>query len=197
VNETCSPAEQAAIAAFKNGASVNRVAGLIGRTPGSIEWLLKKNGLKRNDHRKPRADEAGDAIAAAASQSVRKPPPSPDADRATVSRGDEALRRDPASYWRDAALQDAVFEARERLEALSGPGAVPPAAPNPARERVREIEAMLHDSSGLGQRRYWSDPALREDYAKALADVHGGAGMMAAETSFAASDDVVVAGLAD
>src|SRR5271156_5289338 len=53
VNETCSPAEQAAIAAFKNGASVNRVAALIGRTPGSVEWLLKKNGLKKNDHRKP------------------------------------------------------------------------------------------------------------------------------------------------
>jgi hypothetical protein len=134
-------------------------------------------------------DDGADAVA--------EPPPSPDADRTTVSRGDEALRRDPASYWRDAALQDAVFEARERLEALSGPGAAPPAAPNPARERVREIEAMLHDSSGSGQRRYWSDPALREDYAKALADVHGGAGMMAAETSFAASGDVTVAGIAD
>ena len=72
VNETCSPAEQAAIAAFKNGASVNRVAGLVGLTPGSVEWLLKKNGLKRNDHRKPRADEAGDAIAAPAAQSARK-----------------------------------------------------------------------------------------------------------------------------
>jgi hypothetical protein len=72
VNRTCSPAEQAALAAFKNGASVNRVAGLVGRTPGSVEWLLKKNGLKRNDHRKPRADESGDAIAAPASQSFRK-----------------------------------------------------------------------------------------------------------------------------
>jgi hypothetical protein len=72
VNQTCSSAERAAIAAFKNGASVNRVAGLIGRTPGSVEWLLKKNGLKRNDHRKPQADESGDAIAAPAAQSSRK-----------------------------------------------------------------------------------------------------------------------------
>jgi hypothetical protein len=72
VKETCSPAEQAAIAAFKNGASVNRVAGLIGRKPGSVEWLLKKNGLKRNDHRKPRADEAGDAIPVPTAQSCRK-----------------------------------------------------------------------------------------------------------------------------
>ena len=72
MNEICSPAEQAAIAAFKNGASVNRVATLIGRTPGSVEWLLKKNGLKRNDHRKPRADEGGDAIAAPAVQSCRR-----------------------------------------------------------------------------------------------------------------------------
>jgi hypothetical protein len=69
VKETCSPAEHAAIAAFKNGASLNRVAGLIGRTPGSVEWLLKKNGLKRNDHRKPRRHEPGDAIAAPAAQS--------------------------------------------------------------------------------------------------------------------------------
>jgi hypothetical protein len=72
VNETCSPAEQAAIAAFKNGASVNRVAALIGRTPGSVEWLLKKNGLKKNDHRKPRTDESGDAVASPAVQSFRK-----------------------------------------------------------------------------------------------------------------------------
>jgi hypothetical protein len=72
VNETCSSAEQAAIAAFKNGASVNRVAVLIGRTPGSVEWLLKKNGLKKNDHRKPRTDESGDAVASPAVQSFRK-----------------------------------------------------------------------------------------------------------------------------
>jgi hypothetical protein len=72
VNETCSPAEQAAIAAFKNGASVNRVAALIGRTPGSVEWLLNKNGLKKNDHRKPRTDESGDAVASPAVQSFRK-----------------------------------------------------------------------------------------------------------------------------
>jgi hypothetical protein len=71
VNETCSP-EQAAIAAFKNGASVNRVAALIGRTPGSVEWLLKKNGIKKNDHRKPRTDESGDAVASPAVQSFRK-----------------------------------------------------------------------------------------------------------------------------
>jgi hypothetical protein len=110
-------------------------------------------------------DDGPDAIA--------DTPPSPDADRAMVARGDEALRRDPASYWHDSALQDAVFEARERLKSLSAFAAAPAAPPNPARERVREIEAMLHDSSGAGQRRYWSDPALRDDYAKALAEVHG------------------------
>jgi hypothetical protein len=73
VDQTCSPAEQAAaIAAFKNGASVNAVAALLGRTPGSVEWLLKKSGLKRNDHKKPQPNEAGDAIAAPAAQSFRK-----------------------------------------------------------------------------------------------------------------------------
>jgi hypothetical protein len=45
VDQACSPAEHAAaIAAFKNGASVNAVAGLLGKTPGSVEWLLKKSG---------------------------------------------------------------------------------------------------------------------------------------------------------
>jgi hypothetical protein len=128
-------------------------------------------------------------------EAVAHPPPSPDTDRGTVARGEEAMRRDPASYWHDAALQDAVFEARERLESLSGSAAAPAAPPNPARERVREIEAMLHDSSGAGQRRYWSDPALRDDYAKALAAVHSDVGATAAEPGLAASEDVVVAGL--
>jgi|SRR5271163_4801224 len=48
VDQTCSPAERAAaISAFKNGASVNAVASMLGKTPGSVEWLLKKNGLKK------------------------------------------------------------------------------------------------------------------------------------------------------
>jgi hypothetical protein len=128
---------------------------------------------------------------------VADPSPTPDADRATVARGDEALRQDPASYWRDAALQDAVYEARERLETLSGPAAAPAAHPNPARERVREIEAMLHDASGAGQRRYWSDPALREDYARALAEVQGDGGATEALPGFAASEDVISAGRAE
>jgi hypothetical protein len=73
MDQTCSPAEQAtAIAAFKNGASVNAVAGLLGRTPGSVEWLLKKSGLKKNDHKKPLPNEAGDSIAAPAARSFRK-----------------------------------------------------------------------------------------------------------------------------
>lgn len=73
MDQTCSPAEQAAaISAFKNGASVNAVAGMLGKTPGSVEWLLKKNGLKRNDHKKPARHEAGNSIAAPAAQSYRK-----------------------------------------------------------------------------------------------------------------------------
>jgi hypothetical protein len=43
---------------------VDRVAALIGRTPGSVEWLLKKNGLKKNDHRKPRTEDAEHELAA-------------------------------------------------------------------------------------------------------------------------------------
>jgi hypothetical protein len=72
-DQTCSPDEQAvAISAFRNGASVNAVAALLGKSPGSVEWLLKKHGLKKNDHKKPLPHEAGDSIAAPAAQSFRK-----------------------------------------------------------------------------------------------------------------------------
>jgi hypothetical protein len=44
-DRTCSPDEQAAaISALRNGASVNAVAALLGKSPGSAEWLLKKLG---------------------------------------------------------------------------------------------------------------------------------------------------------
>src|SRR5262249_29040908 len=42
--------------------------------------------------------------------------PPPDEDRATLARADELLRTNPARYWADAELQDAVCEAHERLE---------------------------------------------------------------------------------
>src|SRR5262249_55352907 len=97
----------------------------------------------------------------------------PDEDRTTLARADKLLRSDPARYWGDAELQDAVFEARERL---SRPVAEADTqrAPHPAGQRVEEIEARLHDRGGDGQRRYWSDAGLRPDYAQALARLHGG-----------------------
>jgi hypothetical protein len=101
--------------------------------------------------------------------------PRPDEDRATVARADELLRNDPARYWGDIEVQDAAFEARERLEgvALAEGAALPPKA-SPDRQRIEEIEALLRDPSGDGQRRYWADAGLRTDYAQALARVHGG-----------------------
>jgi hypothetical protein len=105
---------------------------------------------------------------------VETPPPG--ADEATLARADELLRKDPARYWRDAELQDAVFDARERL---ARPADNPAAAPapdhnraHPDGQRVAEIEAMLHDPGGDGQRRYWSDADLRTDYAAALTRLH-------------------------
>ena len=41
------------------------------------------------------------------------------------------------------------------------------------RQRVAEIEAMLRDPSGAGQRRYWNDAALRGNYAEALGRLAG------------------------
>jgi hypothetical protein len=126
--------------------------------------------------------------------------PHPDADRATLARADELLRTDPTRYWDDAELQDAAFEARERLSSASverrpdgGDGAAsadaeriaeahggetpPLRGPDPHhtdRQRIAEVEALLRDPGGDGQRRYWSDAALRTGYAEALTRVHGG-----------------------
>jgi DNA-binding transcriptional MerR regulator len=112
--------------------------------------------------------------------------PRPDEDRATVARADELLRGDPARYWGDIELQDAAFEARERLDgvALAGRAAqASPAKAGPDQERISEIEALLRDPSGGGLRRYWTDAGLRTDYAHALARVHGGADGVVAESA--------------
>jgi hypothetical protein len=110
--------------------------------------------------------------------------PRPEEDRATLARAGELLRRDPAHYWGDGELQDAAFEARERLgnvaSDLGGDLAPtedtgrPPLKASGDRQRIAEIESLLHDPSGDGQRRYWNDAGLRADYAQALARLHGG-----------------------
>jgi hypothetical protein len=101
--------------------------------------------------------------------------PRPDEDRAVLSRADELLRNDPARYWGDIELQDAAFEARERLEAPTHPEVTAQPAPNASQDqrRINEIEALLRDPNGDGQRRYWTDAGLRADYAQALTRLHG------------------------
>jgi hypothetical protein len=108
--------------------------------------------------------------------------PRPEEDRATVARADDLLRTEPARYWNDIELQDAVFEARERLQGPAPDGSAPGGAPPPDpgsqhdRQRVAEIETLLRDPGGDGHRRYWNDAGLRADYADALARLHDGAG---------------------
>jgi hypothetical protein len=104
------------------------------------------------------------------------PAPHPDADRSTLADGDRLLRADPARYWRDAELQDALFEARERLGGAPAADAeAPPRTSTADRQRIDEIENLLRDPTGDGQRRYWNDGALRADYAQALARLQGDA----------------------
>ncbi len=110
--------------------------------------------------------------------------PRPEEDRAILARADELLRNNPARYWGDIELQDVAFEARERLDGLAlAEGTAPPPKANPDRQRIEEIEALLHDPSGDGQRRYWADAGLRTDYVQALARVHGGIGTADGESA--------------
>jgi hypothetical protein len=112
--------------------------------------------------------------------------PRPDEDRATVARADELLRTEPARYWSDMELQDAAFEARERLDGLAqaeGTAQASPAKASPDQQRIDEIEALFHDPSGDGLRRYWTDAGLRTDYAQALARRQGGPDSMDVESA--------------
>jgi hypothetical protein len=57
----CAPSEEAVIAAFKEGIAVAAIARSAGRTPRSIQWMLRKAGLRPNPHKRPSATEPGDA----------------------------------------------------------------------------------------------------------------------------------------
>jgi hypothetical protein len=64
------------------------------------------------------------------------------------------------------------------------------------RQRIEEIEALLRDPNGDGQRRYWTDAGLRTDYAQALARLHGDRGSLEGEgaaSSAAAPSDAGMA----
>src|SRR5216683_5265465 len=76
--------------------------------------------------------------------------PRPDEDRAILARADELLRSDPSRYWGDSELQDAAFEARERLSDLAPAEDATRLPPRTSgdRQRIEEIEALLHDPSG-------------------------------------------------
>ncbi|SRR5579871_140992 len=107
-------------------------------------------------------------------EAVMQPRPA-DEDRAVLAHADELLRSDPARYWGDVELQDAAFEAHERLNGVpSAPGSARPSEEiSRDQRRVEEIECLLRDPTGEGQRRYWTDAELRADYGQALARLHG------------------------
>jgi hypothetical protein len=124
--------------------------------------------------------------------------PSLDDDRAILTRADELLRNNPARYWQDIELQDAAFEARERL---GGPDPAenttqPSQRASQDRQRVQEIEALLRDPNGDGHRRYWTDAELRTEYAEALARLHGGIDTVGSQNAEAAPATPENAGIA-
>jgi hypothetical protein len=146
----------------RTGADEAQLAGAFARFAEDRGWPMEQRDGALDLYRAIRDDGPDAAIEA----------PAAEADRAALARADELLRTDPGRYWDDAELQDAVFEARERqIGPAAESGAAPPRGPDQA--RVDEIEALLRDPSGEGQRRYWSDAGLRTGYAQALARLHG------------------------
>ena len=89
----------------------------------------KRNSPRRSRNSPPRAaarrgqrDSVVDLYRAVRDQGLAAvvTAPRPEDDRATLARADELMRRDPARYWGDGELQDAAFEARERLGDAGG-----------------------------------------------------------------------------
>jgi hypothetical protein len=60
-DRTREPSEEAVIAAFKAGVAVAAIARHVGRSARSIQWTLRKAGLRPNPHKRPGALEPGDA----------------------------------------------------------------------------------------------------------------------------------------
>jgi hypothetical protein len=60
-NRPCPPSEEAVIAAYKDGVAVAAIARRAGKTPRAIEWMVRKAGLRSNPHKRPSAQEPGDA----------------------------------------------------------------------------------------------------------------------------------------
>jgi hypothetical protein len=113
-------------------------------------------------------------------------PVSAEADAATIAKATELMRTDPNAYWRNAELQEALFESLERQETdKSVPVETPPAtaadaalapdggarAASPGRvvdqRRRGEIEAQLGDPRSA----YWRGPqaeAMQQEYRNIL-----------------------------
>jgi hypothetical protein len=60
-HRTRAPSEEDVIAAFKAGVPIAAIARRAGRTRRSIQWTLRKAGLRPNPHKRPSATDTGDA----------------------------------------------------------------------------------------------------------------------------------------
>jgi len=65
--------EQAVVvSAFRDGVGVTAIARRTGRSRVAVEWVLKKSGLKINDHKRAAESEHGGAVPADPTRSWRK-----------------------------------------------------------------------------------------------------------------------------
>jgi hypothetical protein len=98
---------------------------------------------------------------------VLAPAPNADEDAATIARAEELLRADPAGYWRDADLQEAALEARER-QAAASPSSAPPddyaIERRIAQRDVRKYETMMREQPA----EYWRSPEAQAAYRDAI-----------------------------
>jgi len=88
------------------------------------------------------------------------PIPTPQEDAARSAEIMQAMRGDPAAYWKNPDLQDELYEINARASGGEPGGDAATVLPGGATNRRGEIEALMRDDPG----RYWGSPEIQAEY---------------------------------
>jgi hypothetical protein len=112
------------------------------------------------------------AIQAQGPQAVMAPTPTPEDDKATIERANQAMRADINAWFKDEESQDFYAEALERQQAAPATPVLGPPVTDAEIERrmgrrdVEKFEKMLRDPQG--SQLYWRSPEMQAQYRDAL-----------------------------